>query len=395
MSKKQKSAIKTKWKQGKSTAGRLPFGYRKVEGSKYEWELDPEAAAYVRMIFDKALLGWGTTRIAEFLNENHIPTPGRYREEHSKSFRVCRVVNDKEWLWDGNTVWRTIRHYAYTGALVHGTVALLSVGSKKVRRVPKEDQVIVDGVHPAIVTIEEWKEAQFAIHRNNTKAMPQKTGFSLTGKIRCGTCGLSMTYCDGSTPRIWCHHSRRVGRESKCDRTVYEARTIEDIVGFALRSKLALFQTLSDKLQEGVSQGEQDSSDRCRKMDMSLETLKAKRIQLYEAYAEGFISKDAYFRKKAELSEEIDRIQKEKDTVAAATAEKTVLLAGVEEIADQSAEILENRKLTKEIADTYIERVVIYDPKHIEIVFTFDDLLREAEESVNELREEKGDVEST
>ena len=39
---------------------------------------------------------------------------------------------------------------------------------------------------------------------------------------------------------------------------------------------------------------------------------------------------------------------------------------------------------------TYIERVVIYDPKHIEIEFTFDDLLLKAGEKVSELQQEKG-----
>lgn len=386
LSKKYKSAVRTKWEQGKSTAGRLPYGYKKVEGKKYEWELDPEAASYVRMIFDKALQGWGSARIAEYMNENHIPTPGKYREEHSNNYREYRLVRDGEWLWDTYTVWSIIRHYAYTGALVQGTIAPISVGSKLMRSVPKNEQVIVDGVHPAIVTIEEWKEAQFALHRNSRRSMPQKTGFPLTGKIRCGTCGLSMTYSERGTPSLWCHHSRNVGKHSKCDRTVYEAKYIEGIVGYALRSKLALFQTLSDALQEKETQGEQVSADRCRQMGVRLETLKGKRIHLYESYAEGLISKDAYLRKKDELTEEIDRLQKEKDAVTAASAEKTALLSSVEEIAEQSAEILENRELTKGIVETYIERVVIYDPKHIEIEFTFDDLLLKAGERVSELQ---------
>ena len=65
----------------------------------------------------------------------------------------------------------------------------------------------------------------------------------------------------------------------------------------------------------------------------------------------------------------------------------------MEVISDQSAEILETRKLTTEIVDTYIDRVVIYDPKHIEVIFTFDDLRREAGEKVNKLQSEKGNLE--
>ena len=131
----------------------------------------------------------------------------------------------------------------------------------------------------------------------------------------------------------------------------------------------------------------------CKRMEKDLETLKAKRIHLYESYAERLLSKEAYLRKKEEMTEEIDGLQKKKDLVAAAISEQDSLLSRVEVISDQSAEILETRKLTTEIVDTYIDRVVIYDPKHIEVIFTFDDLLREAGEKVNKLQSEKGNLE--
>ena len=394
LSKKYKSAVRTKWKQGKSTMGRVPFGYKKVKTDKNKWEIDPEAAAYVRMIFEKALLGWNTSRIASYMNEIKAPTPGRYKEEHFDNYKQWnRLVNDEEWLWDTYKVWRIIKCYSYTGALVQGTVTAISVGSKTRRMVPANEQVVVDGVHPAIVTVQEWKDAQAAIRKTSQYSMPQKTGYPLTGKIRCGTCGLSMTYNDYGTPSLCCCHRRTVGKYSNCDGTVYEAKYIEGIVGYALRSKIALFQTLNSVLQKDKAQTGRSMPESCKRMEKDLETLKAKRIHLYESYAEGLLSKEAYLRKKEEMTEEIDGLQKKKDFVAAAISEQDSLLSRVEVISDQSAEILETRKLTTEIVDTYIDRVVIYDPKHIEVIFTFDDLLREAGEKVNKLQSEKGNLE--
>ena len=381
----------TKWKQGKSTAGRVPFGYKKVKTDKNKWEIDPEAAAYVRTIFDKALLGWNTSRIANYMNEIKAPTPGRYKEEHFDNYKQWnRLVKDEEWLWDTYKVWRIIKCYAYTGALVQGTVTAINVGSKTRRMVPKEEQVIVDGVHPAIVTIQEWKDAQAAIRKTSQYSMPQKTGYPLTGKIRCGTCGLSMTYNDYGTPSLCCCHRRTVGKHSNCDGTVYEAKYIEGIVGYALRKKLTMFQKLNTVLQEQPARESRPMLESRKRMEMDLETLKAKRIHLYESYAEGLMSKDEYLRKKETMTGEIDDLQKKMDAFITAIKEADTLVSSVGEIAEQSADIIETRKLTAEIVDTFIDRVVIYDPKHIEVIFTFDDLLHEAGERVNELHSQKG-----
>lgn len=81
LSKKLKSALHTKWKQGVSTAGRVPFGYVKDKEDGHKWLIDPEAASYVRLIFDLALMGYTTKMIAEYLNEHDIPTPGQYRQQ--------------------------------------------------------------------------------------------------------------------------------------------------------------------------------------------------------------------------------------------------------------------------------------------------------------------------
>ena len=81
ISKKFTSALRTKWKQGISTTGRVPFGYKKDDVEKSKWLIDEEAAKYVRLIFEKAIGGWNTSSIANHLNELNAPTPGKYKQE--------------------------------------------------------------------------------------------------------------------------------------------------------------------------------------------------------------------------------------------------------------------------------------------------------------------------
>lgn len=391
LSKKYTSAIRTKWKQGISTCGRLPFGYKKDDTDKSKWMIDEEAAKYVRIVFEKAIEGWNTSSIANHMNEIHAPTPGKYKQDHFDNYEQWnRVVSDNEWLWDTYMVWRIIKCYSYTGALVHGTTKRLRVGGKAKRTVPQKDQVIVDGVHPAIVTVDEWETAQTAIRSTSKRALPQKTNFPLTGKVRCGNCGCSMPYSDRGTPSLCCLHRQGVGKHSKCDSTVYEAKEIIGIVSHALRTKVALFRNINTVLQEQKENEHNPVQDRLREIKMEIETLKARRIHLYEAYAEGIITKDKYLSDKEELTELIERVEKEQKTLIRSVEEEDALLAGVKRISDDSDEINASRELTVQIANTYIDRVVIYDPKHMEIIFTFEDLLQQAAERVRSILEQKG-----
>ena len=44
--------------------------------------IDPVAGKYVRAIFDKAIEGCNTTQIMYYMNEQKIPTPGKYNKEN-------------------------------------------------------------------------------------------------------------------------------------------------------------------------------------------------------------------------------------------------------------------------------------------------------------------------
>ena len=79
ISKKLKSALKVKWKNGKWTGSKPPFGYLKDEEHGC-WKIDPVAGKYVRMIFDKAMEGCNTSQICYYMNEQKVPTPGKYNQ---------------------------------------------------------------------------------------------------------------------------------------------------------------------------------------------------------------------------------------------------------------------------------------------------------------------------
>ena len=78
IAKKVRAALETNWKNGKATCTNVPFGYVWNKKGKRRWEIDPEAAACVKKVFELALSGRNTTQIAYGMNELQFPTPGLY-----------------------------------------------------------------------------------------------------------------------------------------------------------------------------------------------------------------------------------------------------------------------------------------------------------------------------
>jgi DNA invertase Pin-like site-specific DNA recombinase len=113
LSRKMKSALRTRWKQGCSTSGRLPYGYVKNQVAKGGWQIDLEAAKVVKLIFEKANEGWSTSMIAEHLNEQKIVTPSVHREAQNQ-YGGRRKVPSTECLWDGGKIRTILNRYEYT-----------------------------------------------------------------------------------------------------------------------------------------------------------------------------------------------------------------------------------------------------------------------------------------
>ena len=377
-SKKLKSALQTKWKQGISTAGRLPFGYVKDKKDPHKWVIDPEAAKYVRLIFDLALKNHNTRMITDYLNEHNIPTPGQYRVRKTGKGVWNRVVSDEEWLWDTAKVWNILKTYAYTGALVHGRTSGIRVGGKERRTMPVRDQFIVDGVHEGIVTVEEFENAQIAVRHMNTTGFRQDRGDILTGKIRCGNCRLTMNYQNIADVVLVCNHRSSSGKKSTCEKTRYDAKRIEGQVWFALRQQLTLLENIAVLAEQSKENKQADFESEQRNLQKDIEDKKSERIRAYENYVAGHLEKDAYLKRKAELTEEINKLTERLAFFRDETDTEDSIFREVSEIREQKMFTGVNEKLTRAAVQTFIDTIYVYSADKIEITFTFDDVIERA-----------------
>lgn len=98
------------------------------------------------------------------MNEQRIPTPGRYNKENGLThYGYNQKMPESEILWDCGMVRAILGRYEYTGALVQGKRQSIAVGSKVTRKSRDKDVVITKNVHPAIVSEEEYEIAKASI----------------------------------------------------------------------------------------------------------------------------------------------------------------------------------------------------------------------------------------
>jgi len=380
ISQKVKSALKTRWKNGISTSSRLPYGYRKDSKVKGGWAIDDEAAEVVKLIFDKAAKGWTTRRISDFLNEQGIDIPSVYHEKKDL-YSNNRKVPDKECIWNIGQV-RTILHrYEYTGAFVQNHREKILVGSGVTRAVPQSQQIIVENAHVAIITKEKYEAAQTAIQFMRKPDFKLENKYALKGKIRCGICKLAMVRIETADDAVYyCPHKKETGNKAMCCGEKIPAYQIERTVLTLLRNRLKLINNLTPAVEEEkIRRSEKSLQDHKHRLQEAA-SLKAKRIKQYEAYATGKISREAYLSEKTILTAKIEEIQNEIDCFLAPMEKATAFSNEIHRINNNAEKIMVHNKLTKEMADTFIETVYVYDAKTVEVFFKFDCLLAEAEE---------------
>lgn len=379
--KKLHYANEVKWKKGYSTNGSTPFGYVFDPENKGRYKLDPPAAAIVRKIFDYALLGMNTRRIAYQLNEEKIPIPSEYNRINQISGKGNQFVITPDKIWTSDKVWRILREYAYTGAMVLGKRRVILSGTNVVREMPKEKRYITEGTHEAIVTLEEFEQAQAVIRNAARSDYLIKNDYALRKRIRCGHCQrvLSQNF-NLNEPVVWCQAGREMPKFSHCPSEAYVIRQIENITFYALRHMLFILSALNICIRQNDKEKtnwENELARMQRKTEQEIAALRAERRQAYESYAEKILSLEEYKRRKGQISSTITSLQAKLEQYACRTPQADIP-DDVRCVAREADAFLKEDKLTKNAVTAFIENVYVYKGAKVEVRFRFEDLIGDA-----------------
>ena len=198
-------------KEGNYIGSEPPYGYKKVaykEGKETHHTLEPipEQAEVVKRIFEMYAQGYGFTRIADLLDDEHIPAPDGGR-------------------WNVGTFPRMMINVHYLGKVkwYHRKVNLVVKEGEVVQnRAASSDYLIFEGKHPAIISQELWDAVQ--ARKGSIPKVPKKTEpyNPLAGLVFCKECGKSMVarkYNDKNgkercAPRVLCQNRKHCKQAS-------------------------------------------------------------------------------------------------------------------------------------------------------------------------------------
>ncbi len=283
-------------KEGNYMGSLPPYGYDIVKPSKKERTLKPnEQSKYVVMMFewfvnDKMTSG----EIARKLTSMGIPTLTGNRE------------------WNRATVKDILQNNLYTGKIrwnrrkVGKEFVDGSLQRVKKRRV-REEYLIVDGKHPALITEELFNEAQelfvgqVPVKANTTVINP------LARLMYCKHCGkavgLQAYKKRETTPPRYVHKE-----SATCHVKSSYANDVIDAIVKALQMHIEDFEfKMNDQGQKEARERHKQVIDQ---MEKELEKLNSQRNKLFDYLESGIYTKDEFIERKGILTEKIDTLSK-------------------------------------------------------------------------------------
>ncbi len=374
LSTKVKSNRNALVRNGKAITWAAPYGYIKDPMDNNKYIIDEETAPVVRLIYDLVLEDLSLHKIAKILNEKEIPTPAMRKSQLTKM--NYNLVRDKPKIWNLSALSRITSNYVYTGALVSNTSSIKEVGSGRSLSNPKEDWIIVEETHEAIVSKEEFDKVQeIKKGRIGTYKHGKRTSSPLEDIMECSYCKRKMTYGSfkGNDRYFYCRMSRIA--DLGCVEGKIGVDSLEKTIFEAINHHLKLYSVAIDNYEKIKKVKDEDEilvRDKNREDELCIEKTKKIIQEDYEKFKLGELSREEFITRKKLANDEIEDKKKGIEERKIINDEKHTQ---IEKEFDCFAEVkgfLKAKTITKEMVETLIEKVILEDKNKMEIIWKFD-----------------------
>ena len=194
------------------------------------------------------------------LNDKDYETPAAYyRRKHpgTKKYENSSALS----CWTMDNVRNILQQEMFYGAVVQHKRERIGVGSKHTRAVPKDKQIIVEGMHEPIVSKEVFLQAQEIFYHWEDRKPAKARDFPLKGKVKCAVCGRSMSYRSNTIRGrdynyFWCPLSKYQDG-SQCSKEYIREADVNEVVWQSIRQ----LQTLADKAAGRIDEKKAGAAD--------------------------------------------------------------------------------------------------------------------------------------
>ena len=384
LSRKQRTAIKVKGELGKPTTNSAIYGYKKNPGDKYNWFIDEEAAAVVRRIYRLTIEGKGPYDIARILFDDKVETPAVYFGKQKKGIWKSKEEFPNPCNWSGYIVGQILSKPEYMGHTVNFRSHKESYKDKSAVKNSKDDRLIFENTHEAIIDKETWELAQ-KLRKTPKRIDTIGEANPLTGLLYCADCGEKMynhrtkgnaekgNYpsdffdCSSYTLAHQKHATACFGHyiNTKALRELL-LNTIRTVSRFAISNQEEFMQKVRAASQIRQTEAAKDRKrklNKDRKRFAELDTIIKK---LYESFAVGRIPEERFDSLFAEYEAEQKSLQasvKADEELLSSFEEDT---ARVEQFMELARKYTDFSELTTPMINEFIEKIIVHAPEKVD-----------------------------
>lgn len=390
---KIRSHLEVKRKRGEFIGAFPVYGYMRGE-DKNKLIVDPCAAEIVKEIFAMKMEGMSQQAIADELNRLGVLSPAEYKKEQGSGYKTVFQTHSRA-KWTAVAVVRVLTNEVYMGTLIQGKESTPNYKVRVREKKPKEEWIRVENAHEAIISRTDF-ELISDILQKDTRVSTGKSAVSVySGYLVCADCGCSMVrkkVRSGSLEYVY-----YVCSGNKKDKDICSSHRIsENTLNMAITKTLQLHLKQLGDLQESIRYIRETSgnSDKIKKLVLQSEKRKEDiekynrlKLECYEDYKKELITQDEYMLFKKELDNRIEEIQR---AITELGKKKRMLLDGGYEKESLLEKFLTSKEieLKRSILVRFISRIYVYEDHRIEIIFRYQDEIRQLLGIVEEIKQE-------
>lgn len=386
---KIRSHMDIKRRNGEYIGAFAAYGYLKDEDNKNHLVIDEYAADVVRDIFSMKLCGMSQQAIADKLNADGILSPIQYKKSIGVGLNSSFQKSVKP-KWSYNAVLRILKNEVYTGTVVQGKCTTPNYKIKKRIHKDEADWIRVEDMHDAIIPKSDFDIVQEILLRDTRVAPEQSEVFPLAGMVYCADCGEPMvrkTVPAGDKRYVYYVCSGNKKDKTKCrTHNISEKKLMQGVlevvqnhIGTMISTSYAV-----EKIHKAPN-GKPDVIKleyRIKKLHEEAKACNNRKMNLYEDYKDGILSRDEYSMLKDKYQAQMAEIEK---SIASIEADRDGILAngtGRQEWIEKLKKYEGVTELDRELVTFLIDRIEVIDPDTIQVTYRFEKVLREMERVV-------------
>lgn len=389
-SQKAKIQLQQRRGEGSYVGGPPPYGYiTSWDGKIRKLVPDENTEGIVQYIYKQFIKLENFKRVTDDLNRRRINPPYVYK----KTGEVYCPPDCVYKGWDKGSVERILKNETYSGKLIQGKTSVTARNESSRIHKTADEWIVTEKAHEPLIDsglYQKAAEVQNKIRQRSKEQNAPSAGYPIGENIfdrvlYCGVCGRKMTrtsyvkhYEDGDAVRMdgyLCTNSISTKTEICTDSNRISKNKLVDILFVVLREEFSMnFGKQKFYIEQGrkyIREKKQELERKHRLTESAILSLQEEEGRRYMDYRMERISQKDYVTVKMQGQEQRRQLEKKKEDLEEAI--KSMERNG-EDYLRAIRSLLkwkEKKEVTRELADTLIDKIYVYPKRRIEVLFRY------------------------